>query len=444
MQHTGLSAKIADFIAGRAKDRLEKFDKNAEQELKKDQNSELLLDLKDQFSAKRQVEVDRYHPANWLTDAAGRAKQIQLVTHALKYTNSHAEGSSCYAPGGDRQPEGTDKFCVISTASLATPAIDAVGNAAALDVARLLQLEEKGVSLIEYIQRDDFAPLQPFAQNNDQLAEWVDGFKKVLTGKEQSSHTLTKQLYFPVRNKQYHLLAPLYSSSLSQEIYERITVSRFSEEAKEARKSKREGKYSSTIVVDYPNIAQQSFGGANQQNVSRLNSSRGGKSFLLSCAPPTWQTQSRPPFGTKTVFSYNNFGLRVHKEIWELRIFLESQIDKTSTVAVRDKRAERVDELIDHLIQYAAEIQSLTQHAGWSASTECRLPRHEQLWLDPLRAEMDETFAMEREKNDWQENVADHFALWLNNRIKTKRIVLGDAEHQEWKRLLKYNLEVLT
>ena len=118
-------------------------------------------------------------------------------------------------------------------------------------------------------------------------------------------------------------------------------------------------------------------------------------------------------------------------------------MNKTSTKPVRDERAERIDALIDHLIQYAAEIQNLKHHTGWSASPDCKLSVDEQLWLDPRRASQDEAFALEREKGDWQEMIAAQFASWLNARIKGKWLTPGDVEHREWKSLLAKKLRLL-
>ncbi len=441
MEHTGLAAKIADYIASRAKPKLEALEKKAEKECNKTQDPEALHKVELTLSEERQELEERFAPANWLTDAARRAKQRQLVTHALKFTHSDAKGSSLYAPGGEGQPERMQEGTIVSTASLPKTEIDSVGNAAALDVAGLLQLEQDGETLIEHIRMGDAMPLQAFADSDEQLAEWLDGFSQVLSGSELSSHKFAKQLYFPIDESRYHLLAPLYPSSLVHAVHGRIAASRFSEGAKLVRKAKRESKYNDSLQVDYPDTAVQSFGGTKPQNVSQLNSSRGGRTFLLSCAPPTWQTQAKPPLGVKSVFSRNHFGLRVGKETWLLRHYLEQQVDKENAVAIRNRRAEMIDELIDHLIQYGAEIQNFREHAGWSALPECKLSRAEQLWLDPHRG--DETFAQERKKNDWQAAVADQFAFWLNNRIKSKKLTPGDVEHREWKSLLEQKLRLL-
>lgn len=443
MEQVPLSQKIAEYIRIRGEAKLEEFDKKAQSERKKVPDAGLLANLEQEQAEKRQLLAARYEPSVWLTDAAQRSSQIKMVTHALKYTHSDAKGSSVYATGGELQPKNYRTNSLVSTASLKKPAIDAVGNAAVLDVARLLQLEVDGVALVEFVRRGDLSPLLPMAKDEKQAMSWVAGFRQVLDSNEPGSHKLSKQLYFPVESGCYHLVAPLFSSSFAQSIYERIATTRFSDKAKESRKAKREHKFVESVIVDYPNTALQNFGGTKPQNISQLNSSRHGRAFLLKCAPPSWKTKPKPPLGVKTVFSWHHFGFRAHGVVKDLQRLLAKHAKKPSTMAIRDRRAAYIDELMDLLVQYAASIQKIAGVEGWSTSPECRLSRAEQLWLDPRRAVMDAEFAQDREKKDWQTEIADHFALWLNRRLKSDQLKFGDMEHREWQSLLTVKLSLL-
>jgi CRISPR-associated protein Csy1 len=297
--------------------------------------------------------------------------------------------------------------------------------------------------LFSFIQKNDQTPLKPFASNESQLEEWMTGFREVLSAGQPVSHTLSKQIYFPVDDNRYHLISPLYPSSLVQAVYGRITEHFFSETAKEARKAKRDGKFCKDMVVDFPDTLVQTFGGSNSQNISKLNQKRNGKSILLSCAPPSWKKQKNPPIKAKNIFTKYHFGHRVWGEIFGLRRFLDGQVSRDSTMRIRKKREEMIDKIIDHLMQYGAEIQNLWDHAGWSAKTECKLNPAQKLWLDPHRAKTDALFKQEREKNDWQAEVADQFAFWLNKQInKSSRLTPGDREHQEWQSLVKSKLKM--
>jgi CRISPR-associated protein Csy1 len=433
------SKMISRHIEVKKNDAIKKFESAAGKKRKDATNSHELAALESDLEEKRSGLEVKYNPANWLTDAAGRAKKRQLATHALKYTHPNAKGNSFYAPGGGVQ-EG-----FVTTSCLNHPAIDFVGDASASDVSVFLQLSQNGKTLIEYLQKGDTSPLKPFAADAAQLEEWVSGFRGVLSIGQPVSHTLSKQVYFPVCGKQYHLLSPLSSSSLFQATYDRIRVSHlFSEKAKDARKAKREGKFCENMVVDFPDTLILSFGGTKPQNISQLNSGRKGEAVLLSCAPPSWKKPKRPPIKARNVFTKNNFGYQVRRDVFELRNFLEKQSRKEgSNVRIRRKRAAMVDKIIDQLLQYGAEIQSLREHAGWSASAECKLKPAQKLWLDPHRADTDELFKQEREKNDWQETVADQFALWFNGQIGiNKKITPGDHEHKVWQGLVETKLKM--
>ncbi len=186
-----LSTFIERFVAGRRQTKLDAFDKEM---VKRLAAGELESDV---LTERRELEL-RYGTQAWLTDAASRAGQISLVTHAAKYTHGDAQSSSIFT-----HTTATEGY--LSTATLTKPAVDAVGNAAALDVARLLQTETEGDSLLASLQRNDHAALAELAENDEQLSVWIEGFSRALTTKQPTSHKLAKQVYYPV-GEGYHLL----------------------------------------------------------------------------------------------------------------------------------------------------------------------------------------------------------------------------------------------
>lgn len=435
MEYEGLAAVIADYINDRKRQKMEPIEKEAEKLAKEltDDSEDPLKQLEFDVQIKNIEEKFVFH--RWLTDAANRAKQISLATHAIKFTHADARGSSVLA---------LDKLEVtahyLSTATLKMPVVDVVCNAGVTDVAKLLQLEFDGDSLAACLKRGESNALAVFSQSEAQLEEWVRGFKLALADKSPKSHTLAKQLYFPVGEQQYHLLSPLFSSSLAQAMYQRIIDSRFGEEIKAIRDAKKESKYKDKLDISYLNLALQKFGGdgLKQLNISQLNSSRGGKSFLLSSAPPTWQSELKPPLNSKSIFS-GEYDRRAWRQAQKLQQYLLSIFNRDSTLAIRQQLAAYLDELVDTLFNYAAEVQNMTQFAGWSANAN--LKREQQLWLDPYRN--DPLFQEERAKGDWQLRIADDFAFWLKRRLKHEQLVFGEVEHQEWLRLLNRKLHLL-
>lgn len=423
MEESELTQFIVSYIETRKQAKLDAFDKAADKQRAALSGEALAAAEVTLLQQRREIE-QAYEVRTWLTDAASRAGQISLVTHALKFTHSDAKGSSVFST---EPATATD---VLSTASLAQPAIDAVGNAAALDVAKLLQTEHQGDSLVAALQRSDHRALGALAENAEQLTRWLAGFGQVLSDKQPSSHKLAKQIYFPVGDGEYHLLSPLYSSSLSQALDQRLNLARFGEQAKAIREARRQKRWHDEVDVSYPGIAVQNMGGTKPQNISALNSARSGRSYLLNCAPPQWRSQIKLPLEHDTIFRNNGeVDALTYVDRRDMRQFLLSVKDVENNRDIRNQRRRYLDQLIDTLFGYVATVQNL-RPAGWSKDSRLNVPL--QLWLDPFRCQQDDAFCYAREGGDWKEQVAREFGLWLNARLQHEKLIFGEVERREW------------
>ncbi|WP_159282075.1 type I-F CRISPR-associated protein Csy1 [Rahnella variigena] len=433
METHGLSQFITGYIHDRCQLKLEAFNKAADKQISA-ASAEEKAGLEQQLFEQRRELEKKYEVRTWLTDAAARAGQISLVTHAVKYFHGDARGSSVYSTVK------SDEAAYLTTATLPSPAVDAVGNSAALDVAKLLQTEHEGDSLLASLKRGDFSALAALAENDTQAEQWVSGFMQALSDKTLSTHQLAKQLYFPVSGAgEYHLLSPLYSSSLAHDLYQRISHARYSEASVAARKARREGHWHSEAVQYFPDLAVQNMGGTKPQNISCLNSARGGKNHLLRCAPPQWQQSLKPPASHKTFLTA--VSPKVTRVVSDLRRYLHTVYERDNTMEIRQQRAEYVDELIGMIFSYAAEIQSLTVLQGWSQQEDCILKAAHQLWLDPLRQRTDPAFKLRREGGEWISEIAEDFAHWLNTRLKQdENLNVGAVEFREWSMLMRRRL----
>lgn len=424
---TTLPQLIREYIDQRAATKLEQFDKAVAK------GTDASSDIDPSTSIpKRQELLTAFKHAAWLTDAAHRAKQINFVTHPIKFTHGDAKGSSIYALGGGDDTSTT----YVTTSTLKRPSIDVDGNAAALDVAGLLQLAADGMSVGQRIAEGDISALASFAENNVQLEDWRLGFAQALTNTELRTHTLAKQVYIPLPDGSYHLVSPLFASSLAQEIYTRVSDSRFSEESKELRRLRREKRHSPQTLVEFRDIAVQTYGGTKPQNISSKNSSRRGRAYLVSCEPPSWKNVPQPPRNHDTF--WRGYERRVWATVRRLIAFLEKLPDDANNLRIRDARAEFVDELIEQFLLYSTEIQAAFK-PGWSIATE--LTRVEQFWLDPWSS--DEGFQQERASSNWQRKLAEQFAFWLNRKLSAKKMLLKDTEYHEWRKLLEHKLALL-
>ncbi len=426
MSRETLTDFITTYISGRKTVKLEAHDKDAEKKLAGVTAQDAAQTLTE-LNQKRAELESQYQVTEWLTNAASRAGQISLVTHALKFTHSDARGSSVFTSNSGQQN------AYLSTSTLNKPALDAVGNAAALDIAKLLQTEVEGDSLIASLQRGDTSALDAFTDDSQLLESWVNGFKQVLVDKQPASHKLAKQLYFPIGESQYHLLSPLFSSSLAHAVNQRITAARFSDESKAAREAMKARRWHAEPVVAFPATAVMGVGGTKPQNISYLNSVRGGKVWLLSCASPGWSNLSKPPLKHKSIFHFNSeIGRQARPVIARLKRFLHCVQPLANTMNIRQQRLALTDEIIDILFNYVLDVQHQTEHQGWSARPECQLKRSQQLWLDPYRSLTDDDFRFEREGGEWKNEVARDFGHWLIRQLQDEALHMGAVERREF------------
>lgn len=374
---------------------------------------------------------DRFRRESWLADAARRSSQIRLVTHALKYTHPDARGSSLYAAGERALPEG-----YVGTDARLTLHEDVVGNAAALDVFKFLKLEQGGKTLLQRVMENDESLLAAFSDDRALAESWAAAFRRMWEADTQpASHALAKQIYFPLEDGGYHLLAPLFPTSLVQQVYETLREDRFGEETKAARAARREGLSYAHGYREYPHLMTQKFGGTKPQNISQLNSERHGENWLLALLPPVWEMgRVRLPLGMTSVFPTLGRLKEVRRAREMLVKFLERTAGEYTNIRIRETRGTLLEDLVTAVIQWAARIRS--EPAGWTADAACELAEDECFWLDPGRGETDPEWQEKRTRGEWVETLLAKAASWCNRELTSKILRMGDEEHRAWKKEL--------
>ncbi|SIP87129.1 CRISPR-associated protein, Csy1 family [Aeromonas sp. RU39B] len=380
--------------------------------------------IDDYISARQEAKPGKWPTkADWLDEATKRAWQITWVTHAPKYTHADSK-SSGYLVAGISSSQ------YVSTAALAVCTADFIGNSATHDVANFLLLKGDGHRLMDYLLEGNGEPLKVFSRSTEQLHSWIDGLSNSLKSNEVVTHALAKQTYFPA-DSGYHLLSPLFASSLCHALYQRIEQARFGDEAKAARDARRKNEHFEVAIVDFPHLAEQHFGGANQQNVSLLNSKRNGRAYLLSCQPPAWQDRLTAPESEEHF--WKRYEHRVAATLRELGRFLKSVQQADNNDAIKQRRAGLVDDLMGALLSYAAELRSLP--SGWSRETAEPMSEVFCCWLDPVN---------DQALSDEQANrIGLEFGRWLNKRLQKQLAHIGDAEWHVWRRMLARQLRLL-
>lgn len=404
------------------------------------------LDKLGDDDSKRAELLGQYAPEAWLADAAKRVAQIQTVTHSLKPIHPEAKGTNLYCPPATM----TARVEVGSHVLGADFAGDVVGNAAALDVYKFLRIVVAGRPLLAWLQQADVDAVAALSDDAERAQAWAEAFCSVTEPASgiPASHVLAKQLYWlvgddPGVDEDFHLLAPLYASSLAHRVFQAINADRFGDPAKEAQQARREHRAHVGVVRDYPELAVQKFGGTKPQNISQLNSERGGSNYLLASLPPHWKgSEFSAPWFAESVFTRFGRDQDVWPVVRTLREFLRS--DPPPVLETRLRREALIDSLIDALTAFAQRIHTALP-AGWTLDARCRLPDDERLWLDPGRvvagAEGDEAFCEQWFQMDWPAGVGRRFGNWLNRQLEDDSLRLGDVEMRHWKAELVSNQE---
>ena len=381
--------------------------------------------LKPGDGEKRKKLMEQYDQRNWIADAARRVSQIRRVTHGIKYSHPDARGSSLFSTGNPAAGEN-----LVGTHCLARPKPDVVGWSAALDVYKFLQLDIDGTTILELAQANAKELIAAFG-GDDRAEKWVEAFADIDNLEDgPATHRLARQIYWPV-DEGYHLLAPLFPSSLVQSQYERIRSDRYSEEARSAREAHGKKESHAHGYREYPDLAIIKFGGTQPQNISHLNSERHGEAWLLPSLPPQWNSRGlKPPLHVQTLFGRWLMGFStVRESVRTLKRFLESTGYNNRNI--RRARAGMTQRVIDQVLMLTLHIQQLP--SGWSNDPECRLNPAERLWLDPGRMDEDEEFAAARDTSDWKERVADEFGNWMNRLLDSEKTPMTDIEHAYWR-----------
>jgi CRISPR type I-F/YPEST-associated protein Csy1 len=391
----------------------------------------------------------KYDYATWLADAARRVSQIQAVTHVLKATHPDARGSSLHiAPSALPQRAEVGSHLLPENC-----ADDVVGNAAALDVFKLLKVDVEGKRLLDWMQAEDADLRVALSDDAEQSQRWMQAFASLVRADAQpTTHPMAKQLYWlvgedPRDDTHYHLLQPMFASSLAHVVHADIQEARFGEDNKEARQARRDNKPSERVYRDYRHLVARKLGGTKPQNVSQLNSERGGVNYLLASLPPAaWSPPEGPDLRKRgSVFhemrgAFFVFG-DVRNLLRDLAAFLKTDPDPNKET--RDRVDSLVQGIAQELALFGASVRARYE-AGWTRIADGDLPLCEQLWLDPDRTllpvrddpeqpdaqEQDLAFNQAYERGDWADQVATRFGLWLNGQLRKrsdKLAALGES-----------------
>jgi CRISPR-associated protein Csy1 len=179
--------------------------------------NEKLEKLKVDGVAEREKQLEKYQVETWLEDASLRIGQLRLATHTPKQHHPDSKASAMFY----NIAETTHHF--VGSQGLKLDA-DVIGNAAVLDVFKLLRLKFQNVTLLDRLLNADADFIEALALKKDDAAlrfQRFLAFSQLPT--ELNAGRLSKQVLFPVEQDDYHTLVLLYPSALVHRAYQQMS-----------------------------------------------------------------------------------------------------------------------------------------------------------------------------------------------------------------------------
>lgn len=371
-----------------------------------------------EISELNQQANEKFSLIEWLPDAAKRANQLSMVSHPSKFSHPSAKTSSVIAKAT------YDADGYLRSGNVKYP-LDVFGNAAAMDVYKFLSISlSNGQTVLESLETEDELLQSFFLESNLNFSDLRQDFLIIKAiDHDKKTDQLVKQVYFPLAEKNYHLLSILTPSGLLTELKTRIDTIRFSEQVKAAKESRKKNEAHITGYSDIFDLTVTGYGGTQPQNVSVLNSQNAGRAYLLLSIPPKLSLRKlRLP---KTNFFAQCLYLKQFEDSFnQLHKLMLIDINNTH---IRSAIQNIIKYVIDQILFNAYRIRQSS--SGWSNSEYyLTLPLIQRIWLDDLHSNRRE------ESDEWRDEISKEISRWIISsyeKIVQKSFKLGSSESME-------------
>lgn len=380
------------------------FDERKESWLKKNIKSSMLddeiLSLHEECAGLFTLDV-------WLPNASKRAGQISISTHPCTFSHP----SSRKNKNGDVTPiiaenkQRNDGFLRTGNVEVQS---DALGNAAALDVHKFLNLKmPDGKLLLEHIKNDTELAKSLLKIKSKKYEVLKDEFLEMInSSSELVTSSKIKQVYFPVKNS-YHQLSILSNSSMVYDLRKRLDKIRFGDELKLLREKRKKNEYSEEGYREIYGLTTIGYGGTKPQNISVLNSQNGGKSQLLNSMPPELK-QRNIKFPKRDFFSESINPWRFKSIFDDLHNIFK--VPNYSNEAMRNARKYHYEQLTEKVIEQMWSVRLVEKEQYYEKNS--KLKSHQEIWL------LNENSRIRDEENEWLDVVVKETALWILSSYK--------------------------
>lgn len=390
--------------------------------LKKAENETVIAELQQQAN-------ERFSLQEWLPDAAKRVSQLSMVSHPSKFSHPSAKTSSVIV----QVKHAVDGY--LRSGNVDYP-LDVFGNAAAMDVFKFLSVNlDNGQTVLDAFEKQD-EDLKQFIQRSSLDFDVLRLAFLVIKDNDTSVKTdhLVKQVYFPIGEKNYHLLSLLTPSGLITKLKQSIDAIRFSEATKLAKDRRKKNELDDVGYADIYDLTVTAYGGTQPQNVSVLNSQNAGRAYLLSSAPPQFEKRAirlpKTDFFAQSLYrkNFQDSFLQLHKLM---------QLD-VNNIDIRTAIRNIIQFVIDQAMFQAFKIRQ-SYAEGWSNEDYyASLPKLQRVWLDDF-------YESEREQDDeWRDELSREIARWILRSYEKSiegSFTLGTGELVEVKQRVEKSLQ---
>lgn len=390
--------------------------------LKKAENETVIAELQQQAN-------ERFSLQEWLPDAAKRVSQLSMVSHPSKFSHPSAKTSSVIV----QAKHSVDGY--LRSGNVDYP-LDVFGNAAAMDVFKFLSVNlNNGQTVLDAFEKQD-EDLKQFIQRSSLDFDVLRLAFLVIKDNDTSVKTdhLVKQVYFPIGEKNYHLLSLLTPSGLITKLKQSIDAIRFSEATKLAKDRRKKNELDEVGYADIYDLTVTAYGGTQPQNVSVLNSQNAGRAYLLSSAPPQFEKRTirlpKTDFFAQSLYrkNFQDSFLQLHKLM---------QLD-VNNIDIRTAIRNIIQFVIDQVMFQAFKIRQ-SYAEGWSNEDYyASLPKLQCVWLDHF-------YENEREQDDeWRNELNREIARWILRSYEKSiegSFTLGTGELVEVKQHVEKSLQ---
>ncbi len=408
------------------------FDERKEIWMKKNQKASMsddeVLELQEKCN-------EAFTLKEWLSSASRRAGQMSISTHPCTFSHPSARRNK----NGDVTP-------LIADVALANDGLlrsgnvevqsDALGNAAALDVYKFLNLVmSDGKKLIEHIEAESKFAKSLLKIKSSEYKHLRDGFlEMVSSSKVLVTSGKIKQVYFPVESD-YHQLSILSNSGIIYHLKKRIDTMRFGDEVKEAREKRKKEEFSELGYSEIYDLTTIGYGGTKPQNISVLNSQNGGKAYQLRSMPPVLKRR-------EIHFPKRNF-FQDSLRWWEVSKFFDAlyrvySVDYNN-VNIRNGRIYRYEQLMDKIVEKMWDIRLVSKEQYYEPNS--KLKSHQKIWLC-------NEYEKERESEDaWLDKLEKEITVWIvksyEKRVNKQGFKLGTEERKDIVKVVREHREAL-